>query len=133
MDTRLKILLRKAFDCIVHDFLIAKLEAYGVSCEALKVMYNYLTDRKHRTKVNYYFSDFTDLLLGVPQGSILSPLLFNIDICDLFFFVEEHNFTSYADDATPCSNGKNGCSSFRKYRNKGKRSFQLAFYELSKS
>ena len=44
--------LSKAFDCIVHDFLIAKLEAYGFSYEALKVMYNYLTDRKHRTKVN---------------------------------------------------------------------------------
>ena len=44
--------LSKAFDCIVHDFLTAKLEAYGFSYEALKVMYNYLTDRKHRTKVN---------------------------------------------------------------------------------
>ena len=78
--------LSKAFDCIVHYFLITKLEAYGFSHEALKVMYNYLTDRKHRTKVNDSFSDFIELLLGVPQGSILGPLLFNIYICDLFFF-----------------------------------------------
>ena len=99
--------LSKAFDCIVHEFLIAKLEAYGFSYEALKVMYNYLIDRKHRTKVNNSFSDFIDLLLGVPQGSILGPLLFNIYICDLFFFVEEVIFTSYADDTTPYSNGKN--------------------------
>ena len=94
--------LSKAFDCIVHDFLIAKLEAYDLSYEALKVMYNYLTDRKHKTKVNNSFSDFIDLLLlGVPQDLILGPLLFNIYICDIFVFVEEDNVTSYADDTTP--------------------------------
>ena len=60
----------KAFDCIVHDFLTAKPEAYGFSCEALKVMYNYFKDMKHRTKENDSFCDFIDLLLGVPQGSI---------------------------------------------------------------
>ena len=57
--------LSKAFDCIVHDFLIAKLEACNFSYETLKVMYNYLTDRKHRTKVNDSFSGFVALLLGV--------------------------------------------------------------------
>ena len=79
--------LTKAFECIVYDFLIAKLEAYCFSYEALKVMQNYLIDRKHRTKVRYSFSDFIDLLLGVPQGSILVLLLFNIYICDIFIFV----------------------------------------------
>ena len=80
--------LSKAFDCTVHEFVIAKLEAYGFSYKALKVMYNYLTGTKHRTKVNDSFSDFIDLLLGVQQGSILGPLLFNIYFFDLFFFVE---------------------------------------------
>ena len=71
----------------------------------VKPWYIYLTDRKHRTKVNNSFSDF-DFLLGVLQGSILGLLLINIYICDLFFFVEE-DVTSYANDTTPCSNGKN--------------------------
>ena len=115
--------LSKAFDCIVHDFLIAKLEAYGFSYESLKVMYNYLTDRKHRTKVNDSFSYFVDLLLGVSQGSILGPLLFNIFICDLFFFVEEDNVTSYADNTTPYSKGKNVVTVLENIETKGKEIF----------
>ena len=95
--------LIKAFDYIVHDFLIAKLEPYGFSYEALKVLYNYLTDRKHGTKVTDSFSDFIDLFLSW----ILGPLLFSIYIWNLFFFVEKDNVTSYADDTTPHSNGKN--------------------------
>ena len=115
--------LSKAFDCIVHNFLIAKLEANGFSYEALKVTYNYLTDGKHRTKVNDSSSDFIDLLLGVLQGSILGPLLFNIYICDLFFFVEEDNVTSYADDTTPYSNGKNVVTVLENIETKGKEVF----------
>ena len=91
----------------MHDFFIANLEAYGFSYEALKVMHNYLTNRKYRTKVNDSFSDFINLLLGVPEGSILGHLLFKIYICNLSFFVKEENVTSYADDTTPHSNSKN--------------------------
>ena len=77
--------LSKVFDCIVYGFLVAKLEAYGFSYEAVKVMHNYLTDRKHRTKVNDSFSDFNDLLLGVTKGSILR-LLYSTFTSAIFFF-----------------------------------------------
>ena len=72
--------LSKAFDCIVHNFLIAKLEPYSYSYKTLKVRYKYVTDRKYRTKVNDSFSDIIDLLLGVPQGLVLGLLLFSIYI-----------------------------------------------------
>ena len=52
--------LSKAFDCVLHDFLIAKLQAYSFSYKALKIIYNCLTDRKHRTKVSDSFNDFID-------------------------------------------------------------------------
>ena len=70
-------------------------------------MQNYITDRKHRTKVNDSFDGFIDLLLAVQQSSNLGSLLFNIYICDLSFFVEEDSVASYADDTTSNSNGKN--------------------------
>ena len=70
--------LSKAFDCLVHDFLLAKLEAYGFTYESLKLINSYLTHRKQRAKVNSSYSSFLDLLIGVSQRSILGPLLFNI-------------------------------------------------------
>ena len=70
--------LSKAFDCLVHDFLLVKLEAYGFTYESLKLINSYLTDRKHRKKVKSSYSSFLDLLIGVSQGSILGPILFNI-------------------------------------------------------
>ena len=68
--------LSKAFDTINHDLLIAKLHAYGVSKPALKLLKSYLSNRFQRTKINTCFSSWTELLLGVPQGSVLGPLLF---------------------------------------------------------
>ena len=68
-------------------------------------MHGYLTGRKHRTKINFFFSDFIDLLIGATQGSILGPLLFNIYIYDLFFFIEEENVTRHADNTIPYSTG----------------------------
>ena len=93
--------LSRAFDCLVHDFILAKLEAYGFSYEPLKLINSYLTDRKHRTKINSSYSSFLDLLIGVPQGSILGPLLFYIYISDLFLFLDDDKVASYADDTTP--------------------------------
>ena len=80
--------LSKAFDCIQHDLLIAKMHAYGFSLNSLHLMYNYLSDRKQRTKINSSFSDWVDIVFGVPQGSVLGPLFFNIQINDIFFFAK---------------------------------------------
>ena len=74
--------LSKAFDCIPHDLIIAKLEAYGFHIDALKLIHDYLSNRKQRVKVNDAYSSWKDIFYGVPQGSILGLLLFNIHLCD---------------------------------------------------
>ena len=76
--------LSKAFDCICHDLLIVKLNACGLSLTALKLIPNYLQNRKQRTKMGSIYSDWEDITPGVSEGSILGPLLFNIFLCHLF-------------------------------------------------
>ena len=92
--------LSKAFDCIPHDLIIAKLEAYGFQIESLRLIYDYLSNRKQRVKINESYSSWSDIEYGVPQGSILGPLLFNIHLCDLFYFLEDLDIANYADDTT---------------------------------
>ena len=60
--------LSKAFHCLSHDFLLPKLNAYGVSLPVLKLVQSYLSNRKQRTKINSEFSSWEEILFGVPQG-----------------------------------------------------------------
>ena len=93
--------LPKAFDCLPHDLLLANLNAYGFSLLTLRLVQSYLSNRKQRTKINSEFSSWEEILFGVPQGSILRPLIFNISLCDLFLMKNDVAFASYADGNTP--------------------------------
>ena len=93
--------LSKAFDTITHELLLAKLHAYGFSEQALLILSSYLSNRKQRVKINNTFSSWTDLIQGVPQGSVHRPLLFNIYLNDLFFSLKNINVCNFADDTTP--------------------------------
>ena len=101
--------LLKAFDCLNHELLVAKLNAYGFTLPALKLVHDYLSDRKQRTRVNNSYSTWLEILFGVPQGSILVPMLYNI-LADLFFILSKIDIANYADDNTPytSSNDVNG-------------------------
>ena len=85
--------LSKAFDCLPHNLIIAKLHAYGFDKASLRLMQSYLTNRYQRVKINNSYSLWNLIKHGVPNGAILDPILFNIFLCD----------------STPYSVGKNQC------------------------
>jgi hypothetical protein len=98
--------LSKAFDSISHPLLIEKLKLYGVSDKVLNFIYTYLLNRKQAVKVNGNLSDYRVVNRGVPQGSIIGPLLFVIYINDLPN-VMQVSPVLYADDTTLVMGHKN--------------------------
>ena len=98
--------LSKAYDCLPHDLLIAKLAAYGFGHHSLLLRQSYLSNRKQRVKVGSEFSEWLGIKSGVPQGSVLGPLFFNIFINDLLLAVKDSEVCNFADDNTIYTFGK---------------------------
>ena len=92
--------LSKAFDCLPPSLIRDKLTAYGLSQKAVSLISSYLSDRKQRVQIGNYTSTFQNITKVVPQGSILGPLLFNIFLNEIFYFIKEGKIFNYADDNT---------------------------------
>ena len=90
--------LKKAFDTVDHDILVNKLIGMNVHPDSLPWFRNYLNDRKQKVKVNGKYSEHRMVKCGMPQGSILGPLLFIIYINDLGKYLNECCINLYADD-----------------------------------
>ena len=109
--------LSKAYDCLPHELIIAKLESYGLAKNSLKLINSYLKNRYHKTRINSNFSDLLEIKRGIPQGSILGPLLFNLFINDIFLVISNTEFCNFADDNTIYTYGFNLGNIFRKLQN----------------
>ena len=120
--------LSKAFDTLNHNLLLAKLNAYGFSFNAIKFIQSYLSERFQRVNTNSNFSEWCKILLGVPKGSILGPLSFNIFINDIFYFIQDAYICNFADDNSLYSIEDN----FKEVKTMLKKNFELFqgwFYE----
>ena len=99
------VVLVLVFDSLLHSVLIAKLPAYGFDKTSTEYLKDYSSHRKLKIKINKMFSNWTDILHGVPQGSMLGPLIFNVFLCDLFLFKSNIDLVSYADNNIPFAMG----------------------------
>ena len=93
--------LSKAFDCLPHSLLIAKLKAYGFDNNSLNLVNDYLSHHFERTKMGNEYKSWKEIISRVPQVSILGPRTFNIHLCDLFFIIEKFDIGNFADENGP--------------------------------
>ena len=92
--------LSLAYDCLHYDLLLVKISPYSFYKSALALVANYLSNKNQRVKIGSTFSSYLEILRGVPQGSILGRILFNLFINDLMFFIQETEVCNFADDTT---------------------------------
>ena len=98
--------LSKAYDCLPHDLLMAKLETFGLDKDSLNLFLDYFSFRKQKTKVGSTCGKWSKSRRGIPHGSISGSLLFNIFIDDIFMIIEQSDICNFADDNTLHSCGK---------------------------
>ena len=90
--------IRKASDTVNHEILLQKLSSYGIKGDTRKFFESYLKDRAQGCSVNGHISSLETIQCGVPQGSILGPLLFLIYMNDLPLYLDDADITMFADD-----------------------------------
>ena len=98
--------LKKAFDTVDHKILVRKLECYGIKGEALTLLRSYLTNRNQKCQVKNFISSEKSIRCGVPQGSILGPLLFLLYINDLPQCLSKTKPRMFADDTNLTASGQ---------------------------
>ena len=104
--------ISKAFNCLLHDLLITKFNAYGFDMPFLKFVRTYLSNRKQKIKFNDKFISWEETIFGVLQGSILGSLYFNIFQCDIFLFTNDTDIANYSDEHTPYGPENTTCKSY---------------------
>ena len=114
--------LSKPHDVLNHSLLLVKLDPYGFSLKSTTFIQSYLNKKMQKVNVNNKFSACKDIYSGVPQGSILGPLLFNIFINDIFSFLTTCDMCNYADDNTLYTYSRN----FHQVQEYLKKDFQIS-------